>query len=258
LSKSADFITFSLMELNRFYCPLISAPVSELTGPEAHHLTGVLRLGKNDRVELFDGAGKLAAAVVQSTGGDKVTLAVENIEYVQPRQGGRIIIAASIAKAGRFDWLITKCTELGVDRVIPVIFERTVKQPKNSKIVNRWTNLAISAAKQCRRLFLPVIDKPRPLPDALALLKKDYPAARFLFGSPSPDCLPLVNHPFGTDDVIAFIGPEGGLTDEETTFLRNNGAVAVRLTDTVLRIETAAIAFASILAAQRDVFYIGF
>ena len=253
LPKHVNFITFSPMELNRFYCPLISAPVTELAGSEAHHLAHVLRLGKNDRVELFDGAGKLAAAIVQSAGGDKVALAVENIEYVQPRQCGRIIVAASIAKADRFDWLITKCTELGVDRISPVLFERTVKQPKNSKIVNRWTNLSISASKQCRRLFLPVIDGPQPLSAVLAVLKKDYPDGRFLFGSSLPDCPSLANQPFNSSDVIAFVGPEGGMTDEEITFLRNNSAVAVRLTETVLRIETAAVAFASILAARRDV-----
>lgn len=252
LPKPAEFLTFSRMELSRFYCPSIAVPVTELTGPEAHHLASVLRLGKGDRVELFDGAGKLAAATVQAAGDNKVTLTVEGMEAFPPRQNARIIIAASIAKGERFDWLITKCTELGVDRITPVVFERTIKQPKNPKVVNRWNNLAISAAKQCRRLFLPVMDNPRPFADVLIALKRGYPAGRFLYGYPSPDCPPLVNYPFGADDVIAFIGPEGGLTDEEITFLRNNGAVAVRLTDTILRIETAAVAFASILAAQRD------
>jgi len=133
-----------------------------------------------------------------------------------------------------------------------VIFERTVKQPANPKTAGRWKNLAVSAAKQCKRLFLPVIDSPATLLDALEMLTAQYPQCRIIAGGLSDDCPPLAKQPFGKTDVAVIVGPEGGFTENEQSLLQGRGVVFVRLTDTVLRIETAAMAFASILTAQRD------
>lgn len=238
------------MNLVRFYCNPITRPVAVLDGSEAHHLSQVLRLKCGDKVELFDGAGSLATATVATVGG-KVALNVDDLQVVSRPAGRRIIIAVSVAKGERFDWLIGKCTELGADRICPVLFERTVKQPRNPRTAERWRNITISAAKQCRRLFLPCIDNPLSLPDALAVLKGDFPTGRILLGSLSPGSPAISNQSFGTDDVIAFIGPEGGLTEQEEILLRENGAELARLANTVLRIETAAVAFAAVLSAQR-------
>jgi 16S rRNA (uracil1498-N3)-methyltransferase len=132
-----------------------------------------------------------------------------------------------------------------------VIFERTVRQPANPKALDRWMNLAISAAKQCKRLFLPQIDPPMNLQDCIESIKKDSPNCWLLAGGVSGDCVPLAGQSFGEDDVAAFIGPEGGITENEETLLKNKGVKFVRLAETILRTETAAIAFASVLTAQR-------
>jgi 16S rRNA (uracil1498-N3)-methyltransferase len=238
------------MDLVRFFCDSISKGVAELDGQQSHHLAGVLRLKPGDRVELFDGKGTLAVAKVAGANPRKATLQVEDLQVYPSGDKGRIVIAVSIANGERFDWLIGKCTELGVDRICPVLFERTVKQAANPKIVERWRNLAVAAAKQCRRVFLPRIDAPLLLPGALEMLKKDYPAGRFLLGSVYSQSQSLVAQAFGDSDVAAFIGPEGGTTEKEETLLSQAGCKYVRHTDTVLRIETAALAFDSILAAQ--------
>lgn len=239
------------MNLHRFYCEVINQPVTELAGMEARHLAQVLRLAAGEKVELFDGRGTVAVATIKSASGRKVTLQVEEVKiFEKPAQ--QIILAVSVAKGERFDWLIEKCTELGLDRIIPVLFERTVKQPKNPKIVERWSNIAISAAKQCQRAFLPQIDKPMTLLEAVEILKRDYPQATFLFGGLSEKSKSILQYVFAGKDEIAFVGPEGGLTEAEENLLRENGAQEVRLTNTILRIETAAVAFAGILAVQRD------
>lgn len=235
----------------RFYCNPLCEGAVELTGTEAHHLANVRRLAEGDKIELFDGAGSLARATIISANSRKVSLQTESIQTVSKPWQGEIVIAVSCPKAGRFDWLITKCTELGVDRIAPVIFERTVKQPKNPKAAIRWRNLSIAAAKQCGRLFLPQIDQPMPLEQAVEKLKADLGDAKLLFGSVlagTPAIIDTVN-PDG--DVIAFIGPEGGLTEQEQCMLKEQGCRGVRITDTILRIETAAISFAVILAARR-------
>lgn len=240
------------MELRRFYCNPITKSTAELTGRQAHHLTSVLRLKAGRKVELFDGAGWLATAAVLSATNHKVTLQIENTKMTPKPHQCSIIIAPSVAKGTRFDWLITKCTELGIDRVAPVIFERTVKHPKNPKTAARWRNLAIEAAKQSRRLFLPQIDLPLTLEQAVKKLKADHPNAGILFGSLDTVCPSILETPTANVDTIAFIGPEGGLTQQEESFLSSLSAQPVRITDSVLRIETAAIAAAALLAAKRD------
>jgi 16S rRNA (uracil1498-N3)-methyltransferase len=240
------------MQIHRFYCDSIDQPRTVITGTEARHAVSVMRLAQGRMVELFDGRGALANAVIENITPKKVTCRIENLQTAEKPDQPWIIIAASVPKADRFDLLIAKCTELGVDRIVPVIFERCVKQPKNPKAADRWRNIAISAAKQCKRLFLPVIDKPVPLNEAISKLITDYSDAHILVGSLDDSAKPLIEIKFGPKDMIAFIGPEGGLTDDEARLLTDAGAVSVRITDTVLRVETAAIAFAAILTAARD------
>jgi 16S rRNA (uracil1498-N3)-methyltransferase len=247
------------MTLHRFYCDSLTGSKVELEGTEAHHLA-VLRLGPGSRVELFDGNGAFATAVVSGIRKNIVSLDIESVRRTDPPKSHRIIIAVSVPKGDRFDWLIEKLTEFGVERICPVIFERTVRQPSNPKALNRWLSIAISAAKQCKRLFLPQIDPPANLHNCLESIKKDTPNCRFIAGAVSGDCPSLVSQSFGQTacgersrtDVAALIGPEGGLTENEESFLKNSGVHFVRLSDTVLRTETAAISFAAILSAQRD------
>ncbi len=239
------------MDLFRFYCPSLSGSDVELTGSQAYHLTRVLRLAPADRVELFDGSGKLATATITKVHGRTVALQLEELQVLPRPFEHKIVIAVSIAKGERFDWLLSRCTELGVDRICPVLFERTVKQAKNPKIVQRWQNLAVAAAKQCRRLYLPHIDTPLPLPQVLKVLRQEHPDAGFLLGSISADAPSLFSQLSANTDIAAFVGPEGGITEDEQHLLSDHSVQAVHLTDTVLRVETAAIAFAAILTARR-------
>ncbi len=239
------------MGLHRFYCESIDSPKIELEGTEAHHLA-VLRLNTGDKVELFDGQGGISTAVISGIRKNIVTLEIEDVQRSEFPKSQRIIIAVSVPKGERFDWLIEKCTELGVERISPVIFERTVRQPANPKALDRWMNIAISATKQCKRLFLPQIDPPMNLQECIETIKKDSPDCRIIAGGISNDCPSLTGQAFGQNDAAALIGPEGGFTESEEVFLKSNGVQFVRLSDTILRTETAAIAFASILAAQRN------
>jgi 16S rRNA (uracil1498-N3)-methyltransferase len=236
----------------RFYCESIREGLVRLTPDQAHHLVNVLRLTAGGHVELFDGNGTLSQAVITDITRKAVTLHVDKIHSEPARTSGRIVIAASIAKGQRFDWLLTKCTELGVDHIAAVIFERTVKLAKGTSTSERYDKLAIAAAKQCGRIFLPKITGPADLQQTLALLKNDYPHARLIFGALNPQAESVVELARDGKDIIAFVGPEGGLTNSEQEQLKATGASEVQLTDTTLRIETAAFAFAAILCANRD------
>ena len=236
----------------RFYCENISAGELSLDRTEALRLIHVMRPNLGDKVRLFDGNGTIGHAVIVELKRKDVIVDVKNVQTISPKQTGRVIFAASIAKGQRFDWLITKCTELGVDTIAPVIFERTVKLAKGKNASERFDKLAVSAAKQCGRDFLPNITGPVQLADAIKALNADYPQALMLYGGLSENAKSSTNVIQKDKDIIAFVGPEGGLTKNEHDLLKHAGAVEVKLTKTILKIETAAVAFASILCAARD------
>ena len=236
----------------RFYCENISTGKLSLDRTEAHHLIHVMRPNVGDKIQLFDGNGTIGHAVIVELKRKDVIVDVENIQTIPPRQTGRVIIAASIAKGQRFDWLVTKCTELGADVIVPVIFERTVKLAKGKNTSERFDKLAVSAAKQCGRNFLPNITEPVQLADAVKTLNTDYPQAIMLYGGLSENAKLFKDIRQKDKDVIAFVGPEGGLTENELELLKQQDAIEVKITKTILRIETAAVAFASILCEARD------
>ena len=240
------------MEKYRFYCQTITKPDCELSGTEARHLASVLRLKKDEQVELFDGRGVVADAMIKDISGKKVTLEIQNMRTVKQRANGRIIIAVSIAKGERLDWLIEKCTELGIDRISPVLFERTVKFAAGAHTIQRWHNISVSAAKQSGLNLLPVIDDPAPLKKVLNKLKIDYLSSDILLGLPDSQAEPIMKYSFRDNDIIVLVGPEGGLTVEEQQVCLQAGSKPVRLTDSILRVETAALAFASLLSAMRS------
>jgi len=238
--------------LHRFYCRSIARYLAELTDAEAHHIVDIYRLNKGDKIELFDGRGTLATAVITRATSRKVALQIRDLRVLKRPEQPQIIIVVSVPKGQRLDWLIGKCTELGIERICPAIFERTVKQAANPNIVQRWQNLAVASAKQCRRVFLPRIDKPLSLQQVIEKLKNDYKNAQILVGNRDAKSRSLMNYSFTDKDVIAVVGPEGGLTEQEQKLLESAGAKPVRITETILRIETAAFAFAVILTARRD------
>ena len=240
------------MRFGRFYCERIKGDSVELDQVDSHHLMHVMRLGAGSNVELFDGKGTLAKATVAKASRKRVRVDIDIVKAVEPRTTGRVIIAAAIAKAHRFDLIISKCTELGADCIVPVIFERTVKQPAGSSVVERYKKLSIAAAKQCGRIFLPEIVRPSSLDDSLEYVKGRFPGAKAVFGGFGPDAVSVGSVIDTKYDILAFIGPEGGMTDNEEKKLQDFGAVKVGLTETILRTETASIAFAALLCAARD------
>jgi 16S rRNA (uracil1498-N3)-methyltransferase len=236
----------------RCYCESVTGPELVLDAVQAHHLRDVLRLGAGAEVELFDGNGTTARGIIRDIARSTITLSVEEIHHHPPQVDRRIILAVSLAKGSRFDDVITRCTELGVDHLVGVRFTRTVKQAAGPAAARRRRNLAISAAQQCGRVFLPRLTGPENFEGILETLRAEYPGARWLFGGFSAQARPLLQQVDMAADTIVVVGPEGGLTEAEQDRLRKAGASEVSLTRTTLRIETAAVAVGAVLCVRRD------
>jgi 16S rRNA (uracil1498-N3)-methyltransferase len=235
----------------RFFANKIHNEMALLDGDEFRHAVNVMRVKPGDDVEVFDGRGTVALGRIGGIGKHDLQIAITKKTVIPPRWAGRVILAVSIAKGERFDSLITGCTEIGVDRICPVLFERTVKQASGAKVLDRYNRLALAAVKQCGRAYLPEINDPLSLAAAILLLQSDYPECYMLFGAFGPETSSVLE--IDTQkDVIAFVGPEGGLSPDEEKLLVASRALPVKITSTVLRIETAAMAFAAILCAKRD------
>jgi len=238
------------VELYRFYQNPLTPGRVQLTTAEAHHFVSVLRGKLNDSIELFDGQGTLAQATVTQIRKHDVYAEVQTLTQQPSRQTRRLILATAVAKGQRFDWMLTKTTELGIDHIALVQFERSVRLGRESAI-ERYQSMTIAACKQCGRLYLPQITGPARLIEVIADLKKQYPHSRLLYGGLEGKPASLAELSSWDGDTIVFVGPEGGMTELEHRLLEHHGAIPLRIGQHILRTETAATAFSALLEALR-------
>ena len=242
------------MKIYRFYCAEIQSKEAFLDAFETHHLAHVLRLNAGDSIELFDGNGRTAKGKIDSISQKTTRIRIEDIQ-VLPTPKSRIILAVSMAKSQRFDFLVEKCTELGVDHIAAVQFDRTVKLGKES-FLKRYSKICISAAKQSGRVFLPELSGPSPFQKTIDHLRKEYSPVFWIYGDTAAETQSFLTvfaaqTAPASGNVIAVVGPEGGLTDLEKKNLQDLGAHAVNINANILRIETAAVAFCCLLSLHR-------
>lgn len=230
----------------RFFCPFLPRDGRiRLEGDEFRHLVRVRRLGPGAAVEIFDGKGAATQAEVTALGKEWVDLEARGAPLADRVASCRLTLATAVPKGERFDWLVEKSTELGVDRLVPIVTEHSVVDPRATKL-DRLRRLIIEASKQCGRNRLMVLDPPVAWRD---WLRVSSAATVRLMAHPGGLPPGSWRRPLHGGEATLAIGPEGGFTEEETTSARTAGWQTVSLGPTLLRIETAAIAgCAAILA----------
>lgn len=236
------------MRIPRCYCENIQTE-SVLDATESGHLCRVLRANEGTVVELFDGKGTLATGCVLHSDKKKATVRVDKIEKLQPCNSARLILAVSFAKGQRFDWLVEKCTELGVDHIAAIQYEHTVKLGK-ANAMDRYHKIAITAAKQSKRLFLPQITGPEKLEPTLDSLNQLYPDSVLVFGDPNGKRFRETFLKADQRNRIVAIGPEAGFSEREIEHFKKLSGSGILINKNILRIETAALAFCAILSAE--------
>ncbi|MGH7178820.1 MAG: RsmE family RNA methyltransferase [Tepidisphaeraceae bacterium] len=228
--------------IRRLHTSRISPGSVQLGDAEAHHARDVLRLGVGDEVELFDHAGVTAPGRISRC--DKKTVLVEVASTSKIANAPAFAVASAIPKGERADWMIEKLSELGVSRLVPLTTARSVVHPSGKSKFDRWTRIAIESAKQSRRIGIMKIE---PLTKLEAALSRSMTG---VFLSTEPLAPPIVNIQHSTliDPYFLFVGPEGGWTDAEQVSMKRIGLTPARLTATILRVETAAVAAAAVVA----------
>ena len=232
--------------MHRFYIEKTDGDKVTLTDAEqVHHIRDVLRLKAGDAIIVFDRAGREYKAAIAAIG-KKVELNLVPV-IVRRSNNTRLTMACAIPKAGRMDDIIDYLTQLGVERIIPMLTDRVMVKLDHAVMqarLLRWLKIAQCAAQQCQRNNIPVIS---PVTDFKDVVKnsQDFDLKLIPHLSGKRRLIKNVLSKGSHRNIIVLIGPEGDFTPEEVSLALHNGFIPVSLGDTVLRVATAAVAVAS-------------
>lgn len=246
------------MRLTRLHVPALPTDAAEVDLPEATsaHVVRVLRLRPGARLVLFDGSGTDFHSEITEIAGWRVRAHILDRVAGLPASPLAVTLAQGVARGERMDWTLQKATELGVQRIQPLLTSRSVvrlDEQQGAKRRRHWEAVVASACEQCGRSLLPPVDPPVTLAQYL-----DRPATgpRLMLDPLGEASLveffarntPAQHHSTLSLDLL--IGPEGGLDETESSSARRAGYVAVRMGPRVLRTETAGIAALAVLQAM--------
>ncbi|WP_276607568.1 RsmE family RNA methyltransferase [Limisphaera ngatamarikiensis] len=225
---------------------------------ETHHALHVLRVRPGEVVELLDGAGQVCRAEVVEAARRAVVLRVWGRRRELP-PAWRLTLVVGLIKAGGFEEVLEKATELGVTGIQPVLAARSVVRLRAEEVGARrekWRWVAVDALKQCGGAWLPEVGELRPLGDWLRGRPRfDLEVFGGLGGGRETlrGRLERYRREHGgrlPGSVAAYVGPEGDFTLEESAALERAGVDPVWLGPRVLRSETAALVFAAVIQSE--------
>ena len=219
---------------------------------QSRHLARVLRIGQGATIRVFTGEGDEFEGTVRRADPERSVIRIDR----QVKDAGddsmpALTLAFAPPKGGRADFLVEKATELGVERLQPLLCERLEHFPpgKADKRCSRWERKVTEAAKQSRRAVVPKVEAPL----ALERYMQDTQAETHLVGRVVAQTRSLwaelgsVEEPTGAIAVV--IGPAGGFTARELSFMNQAGWRGFSLGPHTLRTETAAIAALACISA---------
>lgn len=228
--------------MRRLLAEQLAPGLVTLDAEQSHHARNVLRLSVGERVELFDRASRSGVGTIASL--DPVLTI--NVEVVTDQPIARqIVVASAVPKGDRADWMVEKLSEIGVAAWVPLRTDRSVVHPEGKSKYDRWRRIAEESAKQSRR---PGVMEIRELVSLERFVSSiDARLALVLSTIETRPIWGALNH---LQSVTLLIGPEGGWSDAEETRLRSGGLTGVALTRTILRVETAAVVAAGVVASH--------
>ncbi len=224
-----------------------------IDGPEAFHIVKVLRYAEGSRLDLFDGRGGRYRGRISRIAGDESVEGVieERLADASTRRLPSVRLYQGLLKAGHWEWLLEKGTEIGVASFRPVSTAHSVVSLGSERVKakrERWSRVLLGACKQSGRLIIPEIRDPLPFAEALREARDGVILLAWekMSGEPAGAALKsaLADRPAS---VNVFVGPEGGFSKEEVALALGAGAVLFGLGPQTLRAETAGIVACSLV-----------
>jgi 16S rRNA (uracil1498-N3)-methyltransferase len=241
------------MPRRRFYAPPSAFDFDNITvtlaGDEARHLREVLRLKAGDAVYVFDGAGHEYRCIVKVARRDSAELWVDTQHHpAKPESPLQLKLGVALLKGEKFDLVVQKATELGVQQIVPVTTRHADIHLRDesdaSKRVARWQRIALEATKQCGRAVVAEVSTPVSF-DSFLEGTEDAELC-LMFSERAGGGLWLISGR-APRSVAALVGSEGGWCDEEIDRAREHDFHVITLGGRVLRAETAAITATALL-----------
>lgn len=220
----------------QFYAPDIC---SNRTLPESdsRHAVKVLRMSDGDMLQAIDGRGHVyLCRLIDAHPKHAGVEILECREQPLPWREQMAVAVAPTKHLDRMEWMVEKMTEVGVNRIIPIVCDRSERRELKTE---RLEKIAVSAMKQSLKATLPLIDPLISLRDAVSVMPRAQRFVGYCDSSVERRDLARAYKPGG--DVLIFIGPEGDFSPSEIRMLLGAGVVPVTLGDNRLRTETAAL-----------------
>ena len=203
-----------------------------------------MRVREGDEVRLFSGDGVEWRAAVAVAGRGSVRLEVQ--EEVRRELAPAVVLQVwcALVRANRIEWAIEKCAEAGADEFRPIVSDHAARGDSASPArLERWRRIAVEAAEQSGRVFVPVVEAPLSFAEAIRRHRGTLVLADGT-GEPLERLRPLLP---AAGRVAVAVGPEGGWSDAERAVARAAGALFLRLGPHILRTETAAVVATAVL-----------
>jgi len=225
---------------------MLPGGVFVLQGPEARHAVAVKRLAPGESVDIADGAGKRLTGTVVAASPSELTVECSALA-VEEKPDVRLVLVQALAKGDRDELAVETATELGIDAVIPWQSERSIvrwKGERAAKAHAKWQSVALAAAKQARRAWIPEVRAAVETP-ALAAAAGAADLAIILHEDAVRPLRTVLEswqataNGAGPREILLIVGPEGGISPREVTRLCSAGAVTALLGHHVLRSSTA-------------------
>ena len=220
----------------QFYAPDI---LTDPTLPESDsgHCVRVLRKREGDTIEVIDGKGHRITCVITAAHPRHTTVEIVETVDVAPSWSNRITVAVAPTKhLDRMEWMVEKLTEIGVNRIIPLLCRHSERREIK---VERLEKIAVAAMKQSLKATLPEIWPMTPISKVIGEL--DDPGRFIAYCDPSIPRRLLAREYRPATDTVILIGPEGDFSPEEIRSALDAGYRPVTLGDNRLRTETAAV-----------------
>ncbi len=211
-------------------------------GEDAAHISRVLRMRVGENVTVCDENGLEYLTTVREVGVE-VLLDVVSSKRSENEPPYTAVVYQALVKGDRFDTVLQKATELGADRIVPIITSRcvvTIDKRDCAKKLERWRRIVYEASKQCGRGRIPVVCEPQLFSDAVKNAAEAELALFCYEGAGTRPLSELLEHALLPTEVSIIIGPEGGFSEEEAAQASDIGLCLTGLGKRILRTETAA------------------
>ena len=220
-------------------------------GSDVNHIKNVLRMKLGEKLTVNDGEGWQYLCEVESYEADMAVLYIVEKSKAETELSSRIYLFQGLPKQDKMELIVQKAVELGAYQVIPVSTKRAVVKldaKKAGKKVERWQQIAVSAAKQAGRGIVPTVGEVCTYAQALKMAEElDVVLIPYELAEGIEETKKIIAGIRPGQSVGVFIGPEGGFDEEEVKLAMEAGAKPVTLGRRILRTETAGLTTLSLL-----------